>query len=231
MATYVLIPGAASGPWYWHRVVPLLTALGHDVITPDLPTSDEHAGLDRYVEVVLGAVGHRPELVLVGQSMGALTATLVAARLPTQLLALVVPMVPQPGEAPGQWWGATGQAQAQRDLAVDRGREPSDDPLVLLLHDVDPAIATESARHVRPQSEAPFGQPWPLPSWPAVPTRVLVGRHDRLFPLAFQQRVVSERLGQAPDIINTGHLPALARPDELVTWLEAQRHHVTDVSP
>ena len=28
MATYVLIHGAASDSWYWHRVIPQLRALG-----------------------------------------------------------------------------------------------------------------------------------------------------------------------------------------------------------
>lgn len=96
---------------------------------------------------------------------------------------------------------------------------------------MDPSVAAESAHHVRHQSEAPFARPWPLAAWPAVPTRVVVGRHDRLFPLTFQQRVVHERLGLAPDIIDTGHLPALARPNELVTWLKAQRREVIERAP
>jgi hypothetical protein len=43
---------------------------------------------------------------------------------------------------------------------------------------------------------------------------------DRFFPAPFQRRVVRERLGITPDEMDGGHLPALARPDELVGWLE-----------
>jgi hypothetical protein len=35
--------------------------------------------------------------------------------------------------------------------------------------------------------------------------------------------VVRERLGIAPDEMSGGHLPALARPAELVDWLERYR--------
>ena len=41
MATYVLIPGAGSTPWYWHLVVPRLAERGHDVVAVDLPCDDE----------------------------------------------------------------------------------------------------------------------------------------------------------------------------------------------
>ena len=35
------------------------------------------------------------------------------------------------------------------------------------------------------QSDTPFDQPWPLDGWPDVPTRVIVGSEDRLFPWSF----------------------------------------------
>ena len=49
MATYVLIHGAGSDAWYWHLVTPpRLTALGHEVIAPDLPSDDDTTGLEAY---------------------------------------------------------------------------------------------------------------------------------------------------------------------------------------
>ena len=74
MSTYVLIPGAGSDRWYWHLVVPELTARGHEVVTPDLPCDDDAAGLAEYTDVVVDAIGDRRDLVLVAQSMGAFTA-------------------------------------------------------------------------------------------------------------------------------------------------------------
>ncbi len=69
----------------------------------------------------------------------------------------------------------------------------------------------------------PMSQPWPLTAWPDVPTRVLVGRDDRLFPAAFQRHVARERLGIEANEIDGGHLVALSRPRELVERLETLR--------
>ena len=71
------------------------------------------------------------------------------------------------------------------------------------------------------QSDTPFEQPWPGDRWPDVPTRVLAGRDDRLFPLEFQRRVAQERLGLPVDEIPGGHLVALSRPRELADRLES----------
>jgi pimeloyl-ACP methyl ester carboxylesterase len=224
MSTYVLIPGAGSAPWYWHRVVPELAARGHDVVTPDLPCDDDAASFAEYTDVVVDAIGDRHELVLVAQSMGAYTAGLVCTRVPVELLVLVAAMVPRPGETAGEWWANTGQAEAQRAQAVREGRDPDDDsPETIFLHDVPPDVAAESAHHVRPQSGTPFVTPWPLAASPDVPTRFLLCRHDRLFPADFQRRVAAERLGVVPDEMDGGHLPALAHPHELVERVESFR--------
>src|SRR5882757_5723234 len=99
MATYVLIHGAGSDSWYWHRVVPLLRARGHEVVVPDLPCEDEEAGLAEYTDVVVDAIGDRTDLVLVAQSMAGFTAPLVCARVPVDMMLFVAAMVPSPGES------------------------------------------------------------------------------------------------------------------------------------
>ena len=66
----------------------------------------------------------------------------------------------------------------------------------------------------------PMEQPWPLSAWPDVPTRVLVGRHDRMFPLEFQRRVARERLGLEVDVIDGGHMVALSDPHQVADRLE-----------
>lgn len=86
----------------------------------DLPAADDAAGLTAYTDAVVAAVGDARPLVVVGQSMGGLTAPLVCARVPVDLLVLVNAMIPTPGETGGQWWEATDQATARADLAVGR---------------------------------------------------------------------------------------------------------------
>jgi pimeloyl-ACP methyl ester carboxylesterase len=79
------------------------------------------------------------------------------------------------------------------------------------------------ARGGRGQSGTPFIKPWPLAGWPDVPTEFLLCRDDRFFPADFMRRVVRERLHTTPDEMDSGHLPALAHPVELVERLERYR--------
>lgn len=225
MATYVLLHGAASDSWYWHRVRPLLEGQGHEVVAPDLPCEDETAGFEEYAQAVIDAIGDRSDVILVAQSMAGYTAGLVCARIPVDLVILVAAMIPTFAESGGEWWANTGQPQAEREAAIRDGR-PVDgefDPVTIFLHDVPEDVVAESAAHVRAQSGRPFEDPWPLERWPDTPTRFLLCRHDRLFPADFMRRVVRARLGITPDEIESGHLPALAHPEELVAYLEACR--------
>lgn len=212
VATYVMIHGAGGGSWYWHLVAPRLGDLGHEVVAVDLPCDDDGAGLEDYAQCAVDAIGERRDLIVVGQSLGAFTATMVCERRPTRLLVLVAAMVPAPGESPGQWWSNTGHVFP----------DPFD-PAEVFAHDVPADVAAELPAHLREQSDRPFTDAWPLAAWPPVATRVLLCRDDRFFPADFQRRVVRERLGFDPDEMPGGHLPALAHPDELVGRLEGYR--------
>jgi pimeloyl-ACP methyl ester carboxylesterase len=149
--------------------------------------------------------------------MGAFTAPIVAERVPTAQIVLVNPMVPTADEGPGQWWAATGQEQARIAYFQRIGLDRSDfDPIEDFFHDVPEAVRQEAFSQPEPrQSDTPFGQTWPLRGWPDVPTRVVAGSDDRLFPLEFQRRVVRERLGLDVEVIPGGHLVALSQPDAL----------------
>src|SRR3954463_12612702 len=214
MATFVLLPGAGSDSWYWHLLVPPLEEAGHDVVAVDLPVTDDTAGFAEYADVVVDAIGDRRDVVLVAQSLSGFVAPLVCERVPVMLMVLVAAMVPRPGESGEEWWVDTCHEAA-------RGPEASDDPFVTFLHDVPPDVAARSATHVGPQSSAVFDLACPLDACPDVPTRFLLCRDDRFFPAEFQRRVVQERLGIVPDEMDGGHLPALARPDELAGRLLA----------
>ncbi|GAA3341733.1 alpha/beta fold hydrolase [Amorphoplanes nipponensis] len=189
--TYVLVPGAGGSAWYWHRLVPELRRLGQEAVAVDLPAADDAAGLREYSDtIVLAASDHR-DVVLVAQSMGGLSAPLACDRLSVTELVLVNAMIPAPGETGGDWWAATGQEQARRELDVREGRSPDApfDPLVTFFHDVPPDVTAEAMTVEPAQSGTPFEEPWPLSAWPDVPTRVLSGRADRLFPVDFQARI------------------------------------------
>ena len=221
---HVLLPGAGGDPWYWHLVAPRLRAEGQDVIAVDLPAGDDSAGLREYADAAVDAIGDRTHLTVVAQSMAAFTAPMLCDRVDVRRFARVAPMIPAPGESPGEWWSSSGQEAAKRELDEREGRDPNAeiDVKTTLMHDLPPEIVAESFERGEPrQADTPFGDPWPLDAWPEVPTRVLACRHDRLFPFGFMRGLARDRLGVAADAIDSGHLPALGRPDELASWLLA----------
>jgi 2-hydroxychromene-2-carboxylate isomerase/pimeloyl-ACP methyl ester carboxylesterase len=223
-ATYVLLPGAGGESWYWYLVTPELRARGHEVVTPDLPAADDRAGLGAYADAVLAAVGDRTDIIVVAQSMAAYIAPMLCDRVDVRLIILVAPMIPAPRESPGAWWSSSGQTAAQRQQDEREGRDPDAefDVKTTLMHDLPPDVVAEAFARGEPrQSDTPFGDPWPMNEWPPVPTRVIAARHDRLFPLEFMRRLARDRLGLDVDVIDTGHLPALSRPEELAQRLEA----------
>jgi hypothetical protein len=229
MATYVLIPGAGGDAWQWHRLVTELERFGHEAVAVDLPSGDDDAGWREYADAVGQAIGDRRQLVLVAQSLAGFTAPLVCERLPVDLLVLLNAMIPRPGETGNDWWANTGSGAAHREYLASIGLSEEDggDDRLIYFHDVPDDVVDEAYARGEPrQSMTPMGQPWPLDTWPAVATRVLAGRDDRLFPLEFQRRVARERLGLDVDEVPGGHMAALSHPRELADRLEALRRAV-----
>ncbi|WP_246393677.1 alpha/beta fold hydrolase [Pseudonocardia pini] len=216
MATFLLLPGAGGEATFWYRVVPELTARGHEAVPVDIPADDESLGWADYVTIALEALGDRPPPVVVGQSMGAYTAALVAAKIPVRHLLLVNPMIPKVGETAGEWWGAVGQEEARREAGYEDFDLERD-----FLHDLPEEVRAELMKGGRNQSDHSFADPFPLTAWPEVPTTVLAGTDDRLFPLPLQRRVARERLDLPVVELPGGHLNALSYPVEVASALVA----------
>ncbi|MET0908257.1 MAG: alpha/beta hydrolase [Ilumatobacteraceae bacterium] len=219
--TFVLVPGAGGSAFYWHRVVAELARRGVAGVAVELPAGDDHAGLPEYAAAVVDAIDAiDTPIVVVAQSLGGFTAPLVCSQRTVSRLVLVNAMIPQPGETPGDWWGATGQAEARQSFAADQGRAVPDDPFSDFFHDVPSHVVAEVMAQPEPrQADLPFGQPLRIERWPDVPTSVIVGADDRFFPAEFQIRVSQDRLGITPHVIPGGHLVALSHPGELVDRL------------
>jgi len=228
MATYVLIPGAGGDSWEWHRLARELEARGHEVVPVQLPAGDDSAGWIDYADAVVEAIGGRRDIVIVAQSLAGFTAPLVAERVRVDVIVLLNAMIPRPGETGNAWWTNTRQKEAEQAYYASVGLAPetADDEVAVYMHDVPPEVVEEAANQISQQSMTPMEQPWPLASWPDVPTRVLIGRDDRLFPAAFQLRVAEERLELEGDVIDGGHMVALSRPREVADRLEAYRQEV-----
>jgi pimeloyl-ACP methyl ester carboxylesterase len=224
--SFILVPGAGGRAWYWHLVAPRLRERGHEAVPVELPASDDRADLPQYAATVVRAIGDRDpgRVVLVAQSLGGFTLPLVCKSVRVAMLVFVNAMIPKPGETPGEWWENTGHGQARRQQNVHDGRSADApfDPRIDFFHDVPQAVVDSAWAQGEPrQSDTVFGSPCAFKAWPAVPTRVLVGRDDRFFPAEFQRRVARARLGILADEMPGGHLVALSQPAELATRLIA----------
>jgi pimeloyl-ACP methyl ester carboxylesterase len=229
LATYALIPGGGGDPWEWHRLVSELASRGQEAIAIRLPADDDTAGWSEYADAVVDAIGDRVDVILVAASMGGFTAPIVCTRRPVDLLVLLNAMIPVPGETFNAWGSNTGSGSARREYHASLGLstvEAADDT-VIYYHDLPPELrAKAQARTWQDESTTPLDEPWPMASWPDVPTRVLAGRHDRMFPLDFQRRVARERLAIEVEVIDGGHMVALSNPSALANLLEAYRLQV-----
>lgn len=212
-ATYALIHGAYDVGWYWHLVERELRERGHRTLAPDLPIEDDDATLTDLARFVADAIDEvrDGELVVVGQSWGAIVAPIVAKMAKADALVLVAPMIPLPGETIEELWEATGWSY------------PGDEAGDLFYHDVESALAAEAKSRERGMSEATSREPWPLDAWPEILTHVIVGRDDRFFARDWLTGVVRDRLGIEPAELPGGHTLALSRPRELAELLESYR--------
>ena len=185
----------------------------------ELPGADAAAGLPEYADLVVDVADGRAEVVLVAQSMGAFAALPACGRLPVRRLVLTNPMIPLPGETPGEWWENTGWEAARVAAAREHGYAEAFDVDVYFLHDVPPTVAAAGPEHQRPEANIAFEQPCEFARWPDAPTAVLAARDDRFFPLAFQRRVARERLGLEAEPLPGGHLNAMSEPEALTRAL------------
>lgn len=217
MTDFVFVPGAGGSAWYWHRVAGELVGRGHRARAVDLTGPDPEQGLDRYRELIVSAgraLGG--PVVLVAQSFGGFSAPLACSALPVARLVLVNAMIPLAGETAGAWWDDVGWREEVEASAARDGRPAPDvsDVEALFFHDLpaDVAAALRSRPDAGVEGPAVFSEPWPLLGWPAVPTSVLTGRADRLFPPPLQHRVARDRLGLEIELLPGGHLLALSQP-------------------
>lgn len=222
MSTFILIHGAGDVGWSWHLVARELVGRGHRVIAPDLPGDDEVQTFEDYADAVVAEAGVRgDEVVVVGHSMGAYTAPIVAERLGARLLVLLAGMIPSPGEAPDEWWKNTGYEEAVAEASArDGGRTGHEDPFVSFYHDVPRELAERAMSYERghPSSTA-TAAPWPMAAWPSAPTRFIVCTQDRFFPPEFLRALALTRLDVVADDIDASHCAPLSRPVELAALL------------
>ncbi len=225
MSTFLLLHGACHGGWCWDDVGAHLAGAGHRVVAPDLPCDDLGAGLDQYAAVADLAVGDAgDDLVVVGHSLGALTAAVVASRRPVRRLVFVAGIIGAPGkslqdlaEVDTDRDGALAEGDIEMD-AEGRFRFTAAGAARALYHDCPADVAAGAARRLRFQRSM-WTEKAPFDAWPDVEIASVLCRDDRVVHPAWTRRTSVERLGVEPIELDGGHSPMLSRPAELAEVL------------
>jgi pimeloyl-ACP methyl ester carboxylesterase len=228
MTTFVLVHGGYHGGWCWRDVRAELERRGHQTVAPDLPCDDPVAGYPEYVATVTASMDAQAgeDVILVGHSLGAFTVALVSSERPVRRQVFLC-STPEPTRM--------GQAIRSPDSAGSgRGGDlplPASLPASLFsdgrglrlqtpaefhrrfYHDCEPHSAWWAMAHLRPQGVRPLTDPWPLASWPGVPTTVVLATDDRVVPLATGQAAAA-RIPDAgePILLAGGHSVFLTQP-------------------
>jgi pimeloyl-ACP methyl ester carboxylesterase len=225
MTTFVLVHGAWHGAWCWERLIPELSARGHEAIAMDLPIDVPGGGLAGYADAVEAAMPDR-EVTLVGHSLGAAVIPLVADRVAVRRLIFLCPVLRRPRMSLAQ------QAQLDADVSgwdLSTGRTFFDDEssawtdpqaaIAAFYPDCDPDTAAWAAARLRRQYWRYWDEPNPLTEWPDGVRRAIVCQEDRLVNIEWARRTLRDELGVTPRELPGGHSPFLSRPDALADAL------------
>ncbi|MCW0215146.1 MAG: alpha/beta hydrolase [Pseudonocardia sp.] len=229
----VLVHGAWHDSSSWAPLRAELGSRGVPVVAPDLPSDRPGLGAEDYARVVVDAVeaaGADP-VVLVGHSLGGLTAPVVAQLLGPErvtALVLVAALLPDPGRS----WND--QARADRTMmapgfgagAVRRADGTTEWPPDAAAEGLYRGVAQESSDDLvrvavaglRPQAWAIGKEITPLTGWPAIRTISVVCAQDRVVEPAWSRRAAAV-LGAEVVELAGGHFPMLTRPAELAEIL------------
>jgi len=237
MSTFVLVHGGCHGAWCWYRLVPLLEAAGHRVITPDLPGH----GIDRtplkgltqhnYADVVESVLRSLDEpAVLVGHSMSGMTVSLVAERCPERIGTLIYlsatvlnggrSMMTDPALAAN--FAALGSAMhADEDNDVLISDPEASAPY--FYSGCDPADIALAARLLSPEPVGAFATPINVTDsrYGSVRRAAVITLEDFILPVDLQRAMYAEDGIVDIAMLPTGHSSFFSAPESLA--LELQR--------
>jgi pimeloyl-ACP methyl ester carboxylesterase len=235
VSTFLLIHGGWHGAWQWYKVVPLLTAAGHTVVTPDLPaqgvdrTPAANVTFEMCMDQLCALIDAQDEpVILVGHSSAGFLITHAADRRPDRIRAAVYlsGFVPVDGEAlldvdplEGSLVGPNLELSADGSALIFN----PDGARAAFYGDCSDEDVALAVRLLVPQPNGPF----------AAPQRLVLGDSDRLRRVYIEclqdrglapakqqwlyRRVPFERVIS----MNTSHSPFLSAPEELAAHLSS----------
>ena len=234
MATFVLVHGAFHGAWCWTKLVPELEGRGHRAVTFDLPgggddpTPIEQVTLDGYVSRVADVVSRQAEpVVLVGHSLGGMTITAAAERVPDRIRKLVYlcAFILRNGESLYSLLDPT----APVDSIPPKGSSwdivfspvPIEAAPKIFYNGCSEADVAYALARLRPQANAPRLRRVALTAerFGRVPRAYIETTDDQAVSLEMQRKMVANSPCQPVRSLATGHSPFFAAPAALADAL------------
>lgn len=235
MSHFVLVHGAWEGGWSWEGVTPVLESNGHQVTTVELPGSVGNmkpigeVTLDSYVAEITRAIDDvQGEVVLVGHSLGGISISQVAERIPERIDRLVYVTAfllengknaletmqsDAGGEMLPQLLFSEDQSYAEAPEAAWRNTAFNDAP--------SDAVDSVLPRLAKEQATEPFVAKVELSNerFGSVPKHIVRTSLDKVFSTELQDRMIENWPVEEVVTLEAGHFPGLSMPDELARTL------------
>jgi pimeloyl-ACP methyl ester carboxylesterase len=232
--TYVLIHGAWHGGWCWKFISNILTKMGHNVLTPDLPGHGSNkadfksVSLQVYVDYVIDLINScDTPVVLVGHSMAGVVITQVAQHRADKIdcLVYVSAFIPQNNSSLTQEAQQSSSAEFGSMLGINV------DEMTISINSQEKAVHAfyntcdeESIQfaldHIQKQPLSPFSDKVTISQDLLAPIKKIYIQclQDNAIPLADQKRMY-ERTNCKVETLDCDHSPFLSAPDELADIL------------
>ncbi|MEW6474885.1 MAG: alpha/beta hydrolase [Actinomycetota bacterium] len=232
MATFGLIHGAWHGAWCWERLIPELERRGHRAVAVDLPCDDPGATTMDNAKLVADSLAYvdrdGDDLVVVGHSLGGITAAVVPLLRPVRKVVLLAALVPRPGCSLAEVMSSEPDTTTEEFDSLPRHVGPGGavtwDPQVagpFFYRACDPETARWAAARLRTQVWTTSREPCPLEQWPDCELVSIVCTEDELLRPAWSRRIARDVLGIEPVELPGGHFPMLSIPGRLADTLTA----------
>ncbi len=237
MSQFVLVHGAWEGGWSWENVTPLLERNGHQVITVELPGSFgnmkpvNEVTLDEYVKEIARAISSSSEkVVLVGHSLGGISISQIAERMPDRIdrLVYVAAFLLQDGTTALEAMQSDTKGELLPQLLFSEDKSYAEVPKIAWKKTAFNDVQTETIDSVLPklaerQATQPFVTAVQLSEerFGSVPKYIIRTSIDKVFSTDLQDRMIENWSTEEVVTLEAGHFPALSIPSELASVLHS----------
>jgi pimeloyl-ACP methyl ester carboxylesterase len=235
--TYVLVHGAWMDKFCWVDLVPKLEAMGHTVLTLDLPghgpdsTPSDTVTMAGYRDAIVQLINGRTNVILVGHSMAGVAISAVAEVIPNKLRALVFvsAYLPRHGENllqlsqedqeshVGSYWRQDDPEHYSPPWIAQEGL------VDVFCADCSPQVQEIIKSHHRPEPLAPFTESVTLTdkNYGSVPRYYIETLEDHAVSHQLQSLMLSRVTVKKRFQLPSSHSPFFSMPDRLVDCLTA----------